>query len=132
MTVRMRGSRILAGLALVAATAMTSSAVVGVAPPIAAMQVAAARAAASAGVSLAQQPSVLVMRAVPRVRPGIHGVRGLSAAPHSIDSASAKRMVAVGVLGSLVVGAALLGWMLDFVRRSSRTRGQPREGALVA
>jgi hypothetical protein len=131
VTVRMRGSRILAGLALVVTATMVSSATIGAGSTVVGAQLSLMRRAASAAVLPITKPATR-LGTTKRTISDTHALRAVSSAPQVTAAAISTRVVAAGILGSLVVGAGLSGWMLDFARKSSRTRGQPRMGVPVA
>ena len=121
-------------LALVAAAGVASAAVLGV------MGTAAAWGRASS-ISSSAAVSASVGRAAPRVLPAPHdparrtaasrGARGTAELGAAFATRATAEVVAPGSAGGAAVTALLVGWMLGFIRRTSKTRGQPRADALA-
>jgi hypothetical protein len=130
---RSRRSRIVARIALFAAAAALSTTFAGPAIALAAPLHHAPAVASVAPAALAANLAVRPLNVGHRgpVPPRI--ARFFTSVPHSATSVLAGLGLALAsllLLGALL--AALLGgWLLDFARRSSRTRGQPRVGELA-
>jgi hypothetical protein len=66
-----------------------------------------------------------------RQAPALRLARAISVGSQDASRSAAKRLPLSALLGSLLAIALFGGWMLDYARRSSRTRGQPRVGVPV-
>jgi hypothetical protein len=131
---RSRRSRIVVGIALLAASAAVSTAMLGASGVLAEVR--------TSPVLVSAVPLVLAEHAaLPPLLPlakhalsetrfaAVLGARLLPpAAAHLVAS---QAPLAMGLLGGLIAGVAFGGGLLDFARRNSRTRGQPRLGAQI-
>jgi hypothetical protein len=131
---RSRRSRIVAGIALLAASAAVSTAMLGAARVLAEVRsspalvsavplLLAEHAALPPFLPLAKRTLIEVRRAA------VVGARLLPPAAAYVVASQAS--LAMGLLGGLVAGIAFGGWLLGFARKNSRTRGQPRLGAPI-
>jgi hypothetical protein len=131
---RSRRSRIVAGIVLLAASAAVSTTMLGPARVLAEVRSSPALVSA-VPLLLAERAALppllpLAKRSLSEIRfAAVVGARLLppAAAPVVVSQAP----LAMGLLGGLIASIALGGWLLDFARRNSRTRGQPRLGAQI-
>jgi hypothetical protein len=131
---RSRRSRIVAGIALLAASAAVSTTMLGVGRVLAEVRSSPALVSAVPLV-LAEHAALppflpLARRTLSETRlAAVAGARLLPSATAYVVASQAP--LTTGLLGGLVMGIALGGWLLGFARKNSRTRGQPRVGVQV-
>jgi hypothetical protein len=129
-----RRSRIVVGIALLAASAAVSTAMLGAARVLAEVRSSPALVSA-VPLWLAEHAALppflpLAKRTLSEVRRAASvGARLLP--PAAAHVAASQAPLAMGLLGGLIAGVAFGGWLLDFARRNSRTRGQPRLGEQI-
>jgi hypothetical protein len=130
---RSRKSRIVAGIALFAASAAVSSAMLGAGWTIAEFHTSPAIVSAVPMLvtrgPLSPLPSI-ARRPLSAVRPAL-AARARASASVAGGVGVARTLWSGGMLGGLIVVVAFGWWLLGFARKSSRTRGQPRGGVLV-
>lgn len=133
MRTRNRRSRIITGIALLAASAAVSTAMLGLGgmsaevrqspAVVSAVPLMLAEHALPPIIPLARQPLPVIRFTV---------AAGARLLPHiTADAAVSQAPLASGLLGGLTAGSVLGWWLLAFARRNSRTRGQPRVGVLI-
>ena len=88
-------------------------------------------AALSALHNLAEKAGPPRSSASKRQAPAFRLARAVSVGSQDAARTAAKRLPASALLGAMLALVLFGGWMLDYARRSSRTRGQPRMGVPV-
>ena len=135
MRVRSRRSRFIARVTLFAAAATIASSLAGPGGAFAdgrthAVTLGPGHAASRSGSS---GPLSSGVGAGHRPAPAPRVAKTLASVPQTFASATERAGVtAVLLVANLGAGGLLGRWLLEFVGRSSRTRGQPRMGALAA
>jgi hypothetical protein len=132
---RCRRFRIVTGIALFAASAAVSTAMMGFGGLL--VEVRQSPALVSAGPLLCAEhtalPPLLPLASQPLPVARFAAVASAKPLPPTAAQVVASRTsLAMGSFGEVISGGALGGWLLGYAGKNSRTRGQPRVGALVS
>jgi phosphate/sulfate permease len=129
---RSRRSRIIARVALFAAATVISTALAAPGLALAIAPVHAAAAILGHAAQVAENPALPPLRAGHRPPRAPRSERLLASVPQLDPGSSAVALAVTALLAAgLALALGLGGWLLEFVGRSSRTRGQPRMGVLA-
>lgn len=133
MRVRSRRSRFIARVTLFAAAATIATSIAAPSGALAVGRIHAVTLGLGHAVSLADSTGLLPPGLGRRSPPEPRVAKTLASVPQTPASVTERAGVtAVLLVASLGAGGLLGRWLLEFVGKSSRTRGQPRMGALAA